>query len=337
MIEIKDGILEIADEDSAWELITLATQNTDFEEIKEIKEIKFNKWPFVNIDIKGKQYNSSLTAANMRGLVELQNTVYRSYALVHYNSADPRKLTNEEKKELELVFNVSKGSSGITGSLDKALQSLADGMVNVMEPHHYIIIVLGSGLLWAGSTCWRTWMQNQKDIKMAELDAETRSFASQQENERMEIFAKATKERPILSPLQENAEEMYNTVFKSVSDCDSVSVAGVDDIKGDTVRTLTRSTRTKAKEVQLNGAYKILKVDSSKIDTFKVEVHNLESGRVFTATLQDTFVVRGKNKDLLQQAEWGRKPIYLQVNARDLRGSITGATIIGVEEIEDDE
>ncbi|PLX49152.1 MAG: hypothetical protein C0613_08500 [Desulfobulbaceae bacterium] len=334
MIEREDGIIKIKNEEEAWDLFTAATRNKD---IGEFKGISFEKWPVVNVNIKGKQYNSSLTTANMHGLVALQDTVYRSYALVHYGSPDTRQLSKKEKKELELIFKVSEGSSGILGNFEKPARTLAEGMVNVMEPHHYIITILGVVLLWGGTSCWKSWLQQRKELKIAQLEKESRQFAGQLEKERMAIFADAIKERPVLVPIQENATEMYNSILKGASDCSSISIPGVEDLEGDTVRTLVKSSRTKAKEIQLNGPYRIKKVNSSNSDAFTMEIYNQKTGQTFNATLQDTFVKRGRNKDLLQQAEWGRKPVYLQVNAKDIKGSITGATIIGVEEIPEKE
>ena len=322
---------KITNEEEAWDLFTKAIHgelsNTDY-------DIQFDNWPVLEISLKGEKYSSTLTAENMKGLIELQQTVNRTYAFIHYNTVK-RKLTRKEKENLELVFKVSDGSSGIKGSLDGALQKLAEGMVNNMEPQHYIIIVLGAGLLWTGTFCWRSWLQHRKEVKSAELEHETRQFAGKLEKERMEIFATAMKQQPVLEKVNENAEEMYNDVLKSVSSSDSVTIAGIEDIKGSTITKLVRQTRSKSQVVQLNGDYRILKVDSSRSDSFKVEVYNLETKQGFTAVVQDTVVRRGSNKERLQQAEWDRKPVFLEVNARSLRGSITRATVIGVREAEE--
>lgn len=322
----------IDSEDSAWKVLQLAIANNLPEDGI---NLVFENWPIIDIKVIGEKHHASLTAKNMEGLLELQKTINRSYALLVYNSPNSANLKKDEREQLELVFNISPGSSEILAKLEKQLDTFTKGMVEKMEPKHFVICVLSAGLLWTGNTCWSTWLQHQKEIKVIETTKDTRQFASEQEFKKMQLIAQVAGKIPIIQDIKETSEEMYNNVLKSVSTAEMVSIAGVEKIPGETVKKLIKPESVKAKEIRLDGTYRILKVDSSMERKFRVHVLNLDTQENFSAIVQESFVTAGKHKELLQDAEWNKKPVVLQINAKKRKGSISSALIIGVEKAEE--
>lgn len=80
----------------------------------------------------------------------------------------------------------------------------------------------------------------------------------------------------------------------------------------------------------MDGQYRILSVDSSNPDEFKVKLRCLRSKTEFVAKVQDK-TMEGRHIEALKNGEWTRSPVKLQINAKDLEGSIKDAVVIKAE------
>lgn len=326
------NIVKINSEESAWEFLKQsldeAFTGTDI-------QVVFENWPSINIHIDKKGQNSSLNTKNMEGLIELQKTINRSFSILAYDTPNTNSLTSAEKQSLELLFKISEGTTGIQAALENAVEKITEKVVNKMESKHIAAVAISAALLWTGHSCWSSWLQHQKEIKQIEHDVESRQFASEEEYKKMKLISDLAAHVPQLNAVKAKSEDMYNNVLKSVSDADTVSIAGIEDISGKTVQALVKTETEKTKAVRIDGAYRILKVDASKESSFKVCVRSIDTGQQFIALVNDSFVTQEKYKKALQNAEWNKKPVQLTVNARVKKESVTSATIIDVEEIED--
>lgn len=332
----KSNIIKIENEDDAWEIFKQALEG-GFDDQPDI-ELEFINWPQIDINLKGPKHKASLTAKNMEGLVELQNTIFRTYALLVHDKLKANALTDSEKERLTITFYISKGSAGILAKLEEFLPVFAKDMAEKVDAKHYVVMVLGAGLLWGGSTVVNTWLQHQKDQFVAEqqtiqkkLDIDDRQFASEQELKRMELLAKAYEHNPQLEQVQENVDAMHTTLLKNFSDANKVSIHGIKHIKNDTIKKIFTKQRVRAIEDRLDGIFRIIKVDSSSIDHFKVKVRNITDGTEVTVTVKNTDIVDKKKKQCLQNAEWSKEPVFMRMNIKRLRGAITSATILNVE------
>lgn len=327
------NIVKIDSEESAWDFLRKsldeAFTGTDI-------QVVFDNWPAINIHIEKNGQNSSLSTKNMEGLIELQRTINRSFSILAYDTPNTTSLTISDKQSLEIFFTISDGSTEIWAALERAIDRISEKVSDKMEPKHVIAVVVSVGLLWAGTSCWSSWLQNQKEIKQLDHETESRQFASESEFKKMKLIADLATRVPQVNAVKEESEIMYNNVLKSVSETDTVSIAGIENISGNTVKKLIKSEPEKTNSVRMDGSYRILKVDSSKDRSFKVNVRNIDTGEVFTAIVNDSLVTLEKHKKALQDAEWNKKPVQLAVNARTKRGSVTSATVIGVEQIEEE-
>lgn len=291
-------------------------------------DIQFSGWPVLEIKLNGAPFDSSLTTKMMESFIDLQKDIYRAYANIFYNKPSGKALTDAEKNTLEIVVKVSPGSSTLKAALEKAADTFVKEAVKKMEAKHIVITVLGSLLIWSGNSCFRGHLDHQLSLKQIEAQ----SFSNQQDVERMKILTEAVNRQPVLVPISLDAIEGYNKILKGASRAESVEIAG-KTIPKEMTEKLVRPARSNAQELQLNGECRILKVDSSKPDCYMVEVR-YQDGRIFTARLEEGLVSENqRRKSLLQTAEWGKSPIYLKMNGRELRGEITQATILDVEPI----
>lgn len=74
-------------------------------------EVEFDGWPQLFIKVNGEKFNSSLTGSMICGLAAMNESLQRAYAMAKYGVPNLQKLTNEDKKSLDVVFQISKGST----------------------------------------------------------------------------------------------------------------------------------------------------------------------------------------------------------------------------------
>lgn len=303
-------------------------------------EITFDGWPEIQIKIHDESYNSSLTAKNMEGLIELQTSIYRIFAQMIYDKLKATHLSDEEKKSLEITFKVSPGCSDILAELKDFMNTLAKGMVTKMEPKHYLTAILSISVIIGGTVCYRSFLQSQQDMYMADLELkdkkieiQARQYATDAEYDRMELLANAYKIHPQLELIHESSDSSKNVLFKSMSNADSVSIAGVKKINGQDLQKILKKQRSSSIEDRLDGIFKIENVDTSSFEQFKLKFRNIEDGTKVSATINDSDVLKKKMRNILQGAEWQKKPVLLQMNIKRKKGVIVDATVLRVEAV----
>ncbi len=314
--------LPVFNEEDAWSLLqaALAGKLPD-----DTFEIDMGDWADIHFHFKGPALNSTLTTSMMEAFIELQNNIYRVYAKLHHDSGTARTLTADEKHALNILIQVSPGSTQTKAILKDVVKKLVQGAVNKMQARHYVIIAMSGILALTSRSMWKDYLSVQSEAKKADLHI----ALSKEESRKLEIFSDAMKQVPHVASIKSDADEFRNKVLKTSKSADNIVIAG-QEISKDQAKLLVRSTRSSAAEVQLNGEYRILKVDSSRSE-FRVELLGAD-GKPFWADLQDITIAKERNKELIQAAEWNKKPIYLLVNGTAVRGEITTAKIIDVKE-----
>jgi hypothetical protein len=92
--------LVIKSEDDAWKALKHATSGPGY---PKNLNVVFDGWPVFKLDFKGKDWDSTVPTRVMAPLLDVQRDINRAYASVRYNDFNLRRLTNEERDELELV------------------------------------------------------------------------------------------------------------------------------------------------------------------------------------------------------------------------------------------
>lgn len=321
--------LVIGSEEQAWEILRKACSQTL--DLDPLFEIRLDKWPSFEIYLEGRQFDSSLNTKMMEGFIELQKSIYRAYATLYCNSGKSVSLTDKERDALEIVIKIKPGSSDVTAIITDALKEFAKGAASKVTGNQVVVIVLTCALSWAGHSSWKAYLQSQKERDVAKAELATRKFAGEEETKRMQIMADAVKQVPKLQHVRTDAEEVYNTMLKGASKARSVKIAG-HELKQDEVKALVRPSREVSIDVRLDGEYRIVSFDNSKLGQYVVEL-KAEDGTTFTAALNEgSSIIKDQNKELIQNALWRRTPLNLNINGKSLRGDITQATIIDVKD-----
>lgn len=301
--------------------------------------ISFEGWPNLTFRLTGEKFHGSLTPSVMKGFVEMQAQINRSYALLKYGVPDPRKLSKDEKEAIEIQVNVESGSSLIEVNMDGFIGSITQSVVGKMGPQEIVITVLGAALIWGGVILIKKYLEDRKEVRMAEVKKEserehfsTMRFMSEQETKRTELLAKLISEKPDLDNMERLAHDAKTDVIKSFAKADTAQIDGVV-LDSDLAKALTTNARRKSMDIRLDGNYRIEKVDSTDPDIFKVQVRNVDTDLRIPCIVQDIFLDAAEHKNDLQKAEWDRKPVHLSINAKTLDGEIKSAIILYVREI----
>lgn len=325
--------IKIENEDQVYALIEKLKQNainTDG------LSVDFDGWPRLTMHLHGESFDSTITPPLMKAFLELQNGLYRSYAIAKYNSPKITNLTKEEKDALEIKVKVQPGSSIFSVDMQQLLEKLCHDLVGKMDPSSVIMTVLGAGLIWAGHSAWKSYLDHRTQIRQSEIkNEEQRSliehlkFAQEKETERAKILADIVVQTPRLQTISNYAEDAKNQLLKRSISADKIEIYDTE-LNSDVAEELVKNARTKSSDIRLDGMYRILSVDSSNPEEFKVRLRSVDSMDEFSAKVQDRTLDR-KYLEALQYGEWSRKPVKLQINAKLLNEEIKHALVIKAE------
>ena len=293
--------------------------------------IRFDGWPILTIKLEGKGYDSTITSDMASGLVELQHAINRAYARAVHSSTNARVLTDHERKEIQFKAKVQQGSSLIEVNLGEFAETAATALVGKMEPVHWVVTVIGLATVAGSVAAYKAYLRHRSEDKKLSDGAARDIALSQEETRRLQVMANATREVPLLRHAQEDFDEARHGIVKGTSDAQQLTVSGVP-LDHTSAQIITMAKRTTSRELQLNGHYEIRKVEWPQAGEVRLTVYNVDTHREFSASLHDDSLDQ-KQTALLQEAEWKRSTIYLSINATELRGEITKATIVGVQPV----
>lgn len=317
--------LTIASEEDAFRLIEKALKK---ELVFQPYQLCFENWPVLSIKLEGEGYESTITPDMAAALVELQLAMNRSYARLVHQSSNSRVLSADERESLKFKAKVEKGSSLINIDLGAWAETLSTAVVNKMNPEHLVMSVVGMAVVAGAALAYKSYLRHKSEDKKVESDMQVRIALSQEETRRHEILANALTARPEIDFARQDFDQARTAVLKGVGDADSITVSGVM-LENSTAHAVARAQRSESKEIQLNGNYEILRVDWQQEDEVRLRVTNLDTGREFMASFLDQSFEHDQIA-ILKDAEWSRSPVYLSINATELRGEVTTATIVNV-------
>lgn len=330
-----DNKVIINSEDEAFEFIQQYLSGHSLPE-----DISFEGWPNLTFRLTGKKFNNSLTPSVMKGFVEMQSQINKSYALAKYGVPDSRKLTKEELDSLEIEITVEKGSSIVEVNIDGFLTKLMQELVGKMSPQDIMITVLGAALIWGGVSLFKKFIDNRKEIRMSEIAKEgdkahlkTMESMSVQETERLKVVQKIIQQQPLLDNMERMSYDAKTEMVKSFVRADTAEIDGIT-LDSEMAHELTKNARRRSTEMRVDGIYRIEEVNNTDPESFKVKVRKVGDDQRLTCVVQDIFLDESGNKGALQRAEWERKPVHLSINAKHVDGEIKSAVILYVKDVE---
>ncbi len=325
----------------------------------------------LTIVFDGEGLDGMLSTSMMNAVLTLQKHVYQSYADAFYNG-NIRALTDEDRQNLELFVRVEKGSVIIEILLTIALTKLADkyfageDMTDNQQLITFAIIML---TIYAGEKIYQ-FAANKRAKKKTEhleqekliLEREKIDLADKNAQRQHELeLAKIQKDIEAMKLLANQTEKATETVNKAKQFMQSqgINTEMFDEraektlkpvlevaakkgkakfggvvIEADNADILKTNNKNDKQQVQLNGRYRVQIVNTKEIGIFKVHLFNEDNGQEIWAIVQDDNNLG--NKEVIQKAEWSKKPLHLTINAYEKDGKIIDATVLTAEWIDDE-
>lgn len=325
----EQAVIAIQSEEQLFEV--LKELDNDILQIDGVK-LRFDGWPTFSLRVVGDGYDATITPALMQGFLELQSAIYRSYAMARYNTPNATKLTRHERKLLTIRVKVEQGSSLFGIDFQEILENLAGELVGKMDAKSIVVTVLGFAALYFADSSYKNYLDSRVQTRIQEVQSEEKremleqmKFAQEQETERAKIMASIISQNPRLKTISNFSEDAKSELIKRGGDADQLEIQGIV-IDGDSASELMKNARQKSKAILLDGHYRILFVDSSNPESFKVKLRSIDSKDEFMAVVEDTTLDR-KFLLALQQGEWSRSPIKLHIDAREVKGDIRQAKV----------
>ena len=322
----------IRSEEDAYEVLRRARDR----ELGPYNSIVFDGWPTLNLYLQGEKFQQSITPTVMRGLLEFQKGIYRSYAAAKYDNPAKR-LSELERDDLEIRVDVHDGSSDLEINYQELAAKLLEQMVGKMDSQDIAITVITIAVLYFGTSAYRSFLENRKETRIKEISDETQretlaalKYTSEQETQRSKIIADLAKENHKVDNIAQIAFDAQTDVVKAMAAGRSSRVDGIP-LEAGIAESLTQNARRRSEEVRLDGVYRLIKLDWTDPDKFKVKVFNTRSGISLDAEVQDDSLT-GKYKEALREAEWSRSPVLLKINAKTFGDDIyRNAVVISAE------
>lgn len=328
---MENQLFEVESEQQAFDLIEEYLTGNAIPE-----GVTFTGWPNLTIRLTGEKFNKSLTPSVMKGFVEMQSQINKSYALAKYGIPDVRRLTKEELDALEIEVTVEQGSSLVEVNIDGFLTKLTQELAGKMTGTEIVITVLGAAVIWGGVTAFKRFLEYRKDTRMAEIAKEgdkeslrTMQVMSQEETKRLQVISEMIAKKPLLDNMDRMSYDAKTQMVKSFVRSDTAEIDGVT-IDSETAKELVTNARRRSIEMRIDGVYRIEEVNNTDPESFKVKVRRVDSDQRLTCVVQDVFLDESGNKEALQRAEWERKPVHLSINAKHVDGDIKSAVILYV-------
>lgn len=306
----------IRSEEEAYEVLRQARDG----ELGPYNSLVFDGWPTLNLYLKGEKFHQSITPTVMKGLLEFQKGIYRSYAAAKYDHPTKR-LSEQERDDLEIRVDVNDGSSDLEINFQEIATKLFEQMVGKMDSQDIVITIVTIAVLYFGTSAYRSFLENRKEIRIKEVSDETQrdtlsalKYTSEQETKRAQIIADLARDNAKVENITQIAFDAQTEVVKAMAAGNSSKVDGISLAPG-VAETLTQNARRQSEEVRLDGIYRLIKLDWTDSSKFKVKVFNTESGIHLDAEVQDDSLT-GKYKEALREAEWSRSPVALKINAK---------------------
>lgn len=318
---------KIQSEEQAFEILQQALAGELDNEV--ISSIKFEGWPKVEIRLAGSGYDSTITPELAQAFLHVQQAVNKAYARVVRHETNGRALKSSEKESLRLKAKVEKGSTNLTVDFGSVAETITREVVGKMTGTELIITILGLGTIWAAKSAYAHYLNKRSEDKAVDVQSAKEIAMTEQHTKQMEIFAKAMAERPVLVQANNDFDDARHEMLKAVADAKSISFQGMT-LSNESAKAIASSHREVSKEVQLNDNYVILSVDHSKENEVRLGLSRTKDGLEFSARFED----RSLKQDQIQKlkdAQWARSKVYLSINANELRGEITKATVISVD------
>jgi hypothetical protein len=280
----------------------------------------------ITIDVDGPRYHASIPSELARGLWEYQEALYRAVTLVLYEVEDIRRLTEEQRKDFELVFAVSEGSTDLVAKLKDFLAKLGEGFLTMESKHKgytlvAIAVVLSTG--WGAVTVLEAHASSKKE----EIKAQAQIALEQEKTRQFEVLARVSQQSAVAA-FSKAAEEGAKAIVRRAPDATQVRIGRTNIDRSDIEEVNRRSAIEKATAEIVQENFSVIATSSRDASATRYWLARKDGSEFSVVLSHEDFEVAALEK--IWAAARDRKPIALEVNLTMSRGTIRAAQIIKV-------
>lgn len=351
MSDIINSAIKIETEDQAFALLDDVISGR---KSIDLSKVEFGDWLNLRIRLKGEDFHSNLTPTIMRGILELQTGVYRSYAVLKFGDDSTRHLTDQERHDLEFAVKVSEGSSLFDIDFQALIETLLKESVGKMSPDQVFVLVIITIFGLVGYKGWNHFVSKKSEERLAEIEgstkteaekiqaaaqldtvklmvennAETARLLAESNTENMRIFTSALTKYPEAKKINEINQDAKVSLVRALAaaEPEQIEIQNIEMSVG-AAREMTTNQRARWNLTRLDGVFQILHIDYSNLANLRIKIRRTSDGYELTAILQDDTMEKSF-LEIIHQSAQDRKPVQLTINASQLGEEYKDATII---------
>lgn len=294
------------------------------------------EWIKFNFLLKGDKYQQSLTAPVMKGLIDYQAANYRSIALILKNKSIVSVLNDKQKDQFELIFKITEGSTGADadgkGIAEILNSSTTLEAVKKMSRLQVFTLILTYLLMSYGQGIYAEHLKGVTDVERIRADdaRDVRQTEAQDKRDarqtdvinglleadrrKAELIEKLISKNTKANEIVVNQENAADSLLKNTDGAEYVILQG-RRISRPQLDSLNKQTRRRAQPVFFDAKFIVRGNSPIEGGGFNLTIENTDTGDLFTAALIDPLVIAKATP--VQKAEWGSRPVRLQVRAKD--------------------
>ena len=200
-----------------------------------------------------------------------------------------------------------------------------------MDGKQTIILLVAIAALATGHFAWTDWVR----LKEHEHGEETTSRLSEQETERLKLVTDAMQQKPEIRRSQEFISHFKGGLSRRLKRTDQIKIDGQAVITGDRVTEIVPPRRTASQEARLDGEYLINEVKFPERfgGTYRFSVTRMHDSKnlMVDATPEK---LTGEQITILKDGGLSVKKVYMEINAKELRGHISAANLVSINWLE---
>ena len=287
--------------------------------------IVFVDWPRYKITIVGERFGGGVPTRIMPALLDLQRIIDRTYAENMYGVE--KRLTQEDRKKTEIIVHLKSGSTTFESDMSSIFNAMASAVKN-MSGTESVIAILGGAVIVAAASVFKAHI----NASAQKHKIENQVRMSEEETKRYRIIMELASQNPQVAKAQVGMNAAQTALVKRLHENDSILMNGEEIVTGEIGKIITRPERPSRVEEIVDSDFTILSVDSGHIrDGFRLRVREVGSEVGSKQSLKVSIpggTLPPEQIADLQNGEWRKTPIRMQINTVRIGNRILTATLI---------
>jgi len=335
---VAEGAFVIKNEQDAWRLLEMAVKE---DKRLEGAEITFKGWPKLEVVVRGGDLKGTLPGRYLPALQEYQDAVYKTYSYAKYKEYSLRRLTDQDKRDAQLVYKIEEGSSEFIADFQEVLENTLAIAVGRMSGEQILIAVIVSALLIGGRSMMKLWLdhkqdKNGKDLTARAIDALAKSNEAlatrpSDADKNLPLFVEALRESTAARKALSGFDEASKRLVLSMDDKDKIVIDG-DEYEGAEVKRYVRAQRISSEQFSVVGPAQLSSLNNSFTRGMDIGVKMLESGEAFHAKLDEGRLIDEEVR-VISKALLKREAIWVHIEGKTRKKVVVDAYIHSVRDL----